>query len=188
VRLLLSALLGVLLSLGLVTPAGATARPIEDYASYDPPQRCHPKPRPGTERLAQWVAKQHGGGYVGLGRSCSRHEGPTSEHQAGRALDWSVDVRDRTDRRRAKALLKELFASDRRGNADALARRMGVMYVIWDDRMYPAWHGFEPEPYLNSGCPSLKRCSRTLRHRDHVHVSLSRDGAMGRTSWYVGRL
>ena len=60
-------------------------------------------------------------------------------------------------------------------------------YVIWNDRMYPAWSRFEPEPYLSSSCPSRKRCSPTLRHRDHVHVSLSRAGAKARTSWYAGR-
>ena len=54
--------------------------------------------------------------------------------------------------------------------------------------MYPAWTHFRPEPYLSSSCPTLRRCSATLRHRDHVHVSLSLAGAKGLTSWYAGRL
>ena len=62
------------------------------------------------------------------------------------------------------------------------------MYVIWNDRMYSAWDEFEPENYLSSSCPSKKKCSKTLRHRDHMHISLSRPGARGRTSWYDGRL
>lgn len=33
-----------------------------------------------------------------------------------------------------------------------------------------------------------KKCSQTLRHRDNMHISLSRPGGMGRTSWYDGRL
>ena len=61
---------------------------------------------------------------------------------------------------------------------------MGVMYVIWDDRMYAAWDEFRPEPYLSSSCRSRRRCSPTLRHRDHLHVSLTRQGAKGSTSWY----
>jgi hypothetical protein len=65
---------------------------------------------------------------------------------------------------------------------------MGIVYVIWNDRMYPAWDRFEPEAYLSSSCPTPKRCSPTLRHRDHLHVSLSRRGARGLTSWYAGRL
>ena len=62
------------------------------------------------------------------------------------------------------------------------------MYVIWKDTMYPAWNEFEAEPYLSSGCTSKKKCSKTLRHRDHMHISLSRRGGHGRTSWYAGRL
>ena len=35
---------------------------------------------------------------------------------------------------------------------------------------------------------TVKRFSKTLRHRDHVHISLSMAGAKGRTSWFEGRL
>ena len=62
------------------------------------------------------------------------------------------------------------------------------MYVIWNDEMYPAWDEFRPEPYLSSSCKSTKKCSKTLRHRDHVHVSLDQRGAKGRTSWFEDRL
>ena len=62
------------------------------------------------------------------------------------------------------------------------------MYVIWNDQMYSAWDQFEPENYLSSGCKSKKKCSKTLRHRDHVHISLSMAGAKAKTSWYEGRL
>ena len=54
--------------------------------------------------------------------------------------------------------------------------------------MYPAWSEFEKEPYLSSGCKSRRKCSTTLRHRDHLHISLTRKGGKGRTSWYDGRL
>jgi len=183
--LLLAPLLALVLGLAGAAPAAAG---IEDYASYDAPRTCHPQPRPGTEYLGRWVSRQYGGGWVGFGRPCSRKHGPTSEHQTGRAFDWSLDATKRHDRRTARAFLQRLFAADGRGNEDALARRMGIMYLIWDDRMYPAWTGFEPEPYLSSGCKSRRKCSTTLRHRDHVHVSLSRDGAKGLTSWYERRL
>lgn len=181
--LLLAPLLALVL--GIAAPAAAG---IEDYAAYDAPRTCHPQPRPGTEYLGRWVSRQYGGGYVGFGRPCSRKHGPTSEHQTGRAFDWSLDATKRHDRRTARALLQRLFAADGRGHEDALARRMGIMYLIWDDRMYPAWTGFEPEPYLSSSCTTRRKCSATLRHRDHVHVSLSRDGARGLTSWFERRL
>jgi hypothetical protein len=187
VRLAISLLTALLLSLSLLTPADA-ARPIEDYASYVQPKKCHPRPYPGTAYLGRWVARHHGGGYVGTSRSCPRKRGATSDHQTGRAFDWAADVSRRSDRKQVRALLHELFEKDRQGNPDARARRMGIVYVIWADHMYAAWSGFRPEPYLSSGCTSKKKCSKTLRHRNHVHVSLSKAGAKGRTSWYDGRL
>jgi hypothetical protein len=54
--------------------------------------------------------------------------------------------------------------------------------------MYAAWNRFEPEPYLSSSCPSRRKCSATLRHRDHLHISQTRAGGRGDTSWYDGRL
>ena len=63
-----------------------------------------------------------------------------------------LDASRRADRERAHAFLAAAFRTDRRGNTDALARRMGIMYVIWNDRMFSAWNEFEPEPYLSSGC------------------------------------
>ena len=164
----------------LLAPAPAHAE-IEDYASYDPSAKCHPKPFAGTQQLGRWVARKHGGGYIGTGRPCRRKDGPTSDHQTGRAFDWSVDATKARDRARVKTFLRRIFAEDRAGNTDALARRMGIAYVIWNDRMYPAWTRFRAEPYLSSSCPRKRTCSQTLRHRDHVHVSLSKAGARART-------
>jgi hypothetical protein len=169
----------------LATPAVAHAD-IEDYASYDPQRTCHPEAKRGTDHLAHWVVRRYGGAFGGTSRSCERRA--TSEHQNGRAFDWTLDARRKADRRKAKAFLGRILATDRWGNTDAWARRMGVMYVIWNDQMYPAWERFAPEPYLSSSCDTRRDCSPTLRHRDHLHVSLSRRGARGVTSWYDGRL
>jgi hypothetical protein len=185
-RLATSALLGLLLSVGLLSPAQG-AGPIEDYAAYEPGRTCRSHPLPGTVLLGRWVVHRYGGGYVTDTRACGKKRRVTSDHQAGRAFDWPADVRRASDRRRVHSLLSDLWAADRLGNQDARARRFGVMYVIWNDHIYEAGNEFRPEPYLNSGCKRLKRCSRTLRHRDHVHVSLSRDGARARTSGYDGR-
>lgn len=187
---LIAVLVAPLLALAVVAavPAAPATADVEDYASYEAPVRCHTKPKPGTVVLGRWVARQYGGGWLGFGRDCSKKNGPTSEHQTGQAFDWALDATSRRDRRTADRLMERLFAADRRGNEDALARRMGVMYLIWDDQMFPAWNGFEPEPYLSSSCKTRRKCSPTLRHRDHVHVSLTRRGARGLTSWYDGRL
>jgi len=165
-------------------PSGEAAQ-IEDYASYEPQTTCHPKPRVGTKVLAAWLKKRFGGGGGATGRACG---GGASEHKDGRAIDWTLDATKKADRRIAKAFLATVFAADEEGNTHALARRMGIMYVIWNDHMYSAWDQFEPEDYLSSSCKSKRKCSKTLRHRDHVHISLSVAGAKGRTSWYDGRL
>jgi hypothetical protein len=158
---------------------------IEDYASYQAQTTCHPKPRKGTVALGKHLVATYGGGGGATGRACG---GGASEHKDGRAVDWTLDATKRADRRVARAFLAEIFATDEDGNTHALARRMGIMYVIWNDRMYSAWDQFEQEDYLSSSCRSRKRCSKTLRHRDHVHISLSLAGARGRTSWYEGRV
>ena len=53
------------------------------------------------------------------------------------------------------------------------------MYVIWNDRMYAAYDGFVEKRYLSSGCRTRRTCSPTLRHRDHLHISLTRPGREG---------
>jgi len=175
--LLLLAALAVVLLAGPARAAGG----IEDYPRYQPATGCSPKAKPGAVELSRWLQKKYGGGSVSISRACG---GSTSEHTEGRAIDLSLDATDKGDRATAKALLDRLRATDKAGNTDALARRMGVMYVIWNDRIYSAWNSYDAEPYLNSACSSKKKCSATLRHRDHVHVSLTRKAARGETSWY----
>jgi hypothetical protein len=169
----------------LASPGAASAAPIEGYAEYDPQTKCARKAKPGTKVLGRWLDRR--GGYASVTtRSC--RSGGVSEHKDGRAIDWMLDARRKQDRRVARAFLRLAFATDAAGNAHAKARRMGIMYVIWNDHMYAAWDGFERERYLSSSCKTRKRCSATLRHRNHVHISLSTAGARGATSWYDGRI
>ena len=158
--------------------------PVDSYATYQPQKSCVRKDQPGTVALGQWLAAR-GGSYGGTLRDC--RSGGQSEHKDGRAFDWTLDATDLDDQATAEAFIIEAFADDEIGDTDALARRMGIMYVIWNDKMYAAWDGFEPKNYLNSGCRSRKTCSPTLRHRDHMHISLSKAGAQALTSWYVER-
>jgi hypothetical protein len=64
---------------------------------------------------------------------------------------------------------------------------MGIMYVIWNDHMWASYDTFDRKGYRNASCASVAACSGTLRHRDHVHISLSRAGGRGDTSWYERR-
>lgn len=158
--------------------------PADGYATYQPQKSCARKDKPGTLTLAQWLAER-GGTYGGTLRDC--RSGGSSEHKDGRAFDWTLSAKSLDDQATAEAFITEAFADDEIGDTDALARRMGIMYVIWNDRIYSAWYGFEPRPYLNSGCRTRKTCAVTLRHRDHMHISLSKAGAQAKTSWYAER-
>ena len=160
------------------------ALPMEDYADYQPQTRCIRKPRAGIRLLADFLVAR-GGGYGPISRSCAGSS--TSEHKESRAFDWMLDASKKEDRLIAKAFLDEVLAPDDTGQPHALARRMGIMYVLWNDRSWASYRGFEPVPYLSSGCRTKKRCSKTLRHRYHVHVSLTRKAANGKLSWYLAQ-
>jgi hypothetical protein len=157
--------------------------PVEDYASYDPQTTCTKKPRVGTVALGEWLVATYGGSGGAVNRPCSG--AGTSEHKDGRAVDWVLDADSPADRRLARTFLAAAFATDAEGNQAALARRMGVMYIIWSDHFYPAYDQFQREAYLSTSCRAKQKCSKTLRHRDHMHISLSKAGAKGLTSFYV---
>ena len=142
--------IAVLLSTLLVAaPAAAQSRD-RGLRVVRPLVACHEKARPGTDYLAHWMVRRYDGGFGGTGRDCKRKA--TSEHQNGRAFDWTLDASRAADRKRAKAFMARIFETDGHGNTDAWARRMGVMYIIWNDKMYAAWDHFEPERYLSSSC------------------------------------
>jgi hypothetical protein len=86
-----------------------------------------------------------------------------------------------------QAFLTWLLATDANGNQAAMARRLGIMYIGWNNRMWraygtPGWGDLK-------GCsttPALKASSYdTTCHRNHVHLSLSWDGAAGLTSFWT---
>ncbi len=176
-------LLAFVAALVVLVPAVASALPVEDYASYEPQTNCSPNAKPGTLKLSQWLQKQYpGSGSLGISRSCN--DGGVSEHKEGRAFDWAVDVSSARDRAYVNDFFAKIFATDAEGNRAALARRMGIMYLIWNDHIYSSYYGFTARDY--KGCKVLSTCSATLRHRNHVHISLSRAGGNGLTSWYGG--
>lgn len=178
------------LVLVLVAAPGSQAAdlaPVEPYAKYELQTTCSPKAKPGTVVAQKWAVATYGGRAGGISRACG---GGLSEHKEGRAFDWTLDARKAGDRAKAKRYLDALFAEGPSGEEAELARRMGVMYVIWNDKMYASYRQFGATAYVSSACKGkpLSKCSATLRHRDHVHVSLSKAGGAGKTSWYVGRL
>jgi hypothetical protein len=193
VRTVLSAVLAAAVGVGLL-PAAPVAQAIPEAApavaeapaaaklldieldvhlGYKPQKQCSTSAKPGTKALLQTLIKNFGGKSLGISRSCGA--GGRSEHKEGRALDWARDVKYASHRKSVDKAIKWLTA-----NNGEVARRLGVMYIIWNQQI---WSTYYPE----MGWRKMEnRGSYTQNHKDHVHISLSWDGAMQRTSWWTG--
>lgn len=159
---------------------------IERLTGYVPANSCHPTAKPGTTKLGQLLTTTYPGTRYGIDRICGVDPLPTSEHYDGRAVDWMNSIRDPQQAAQAKAVITWLFATDKAGNTYANARRLGVMYVIWNNKI---WGAYSPgwRPY--SSCASHpERSYDSTCHRNHMHVSLSWEGAMARTSFWSKRV
>ena len=169
-----------------VVPPGPAGMPtgIERPAAYVPSNDCDPVAKPGTVRLGDLLKATYGS-YYNTVSTCTPGPASTSEHFDGRAIDYFLNVRDATQSAQASAFLSWLTAPDAAGNAFANARRLGVMYVIWNNQIWATYRASEGwRPYLN--CASTPATSSdTNCHRNHIHISMSWEGAMGRTSYWT---
>lgn len=159
---------------GPAAPAAAPAK-IEPFASYQPQSTCDPTAKPGTRALANMLLSYYGTGRNGgITRACSI--GGRSEHKEGRAFDWMLSVNRPGERAVAEQFMTWLLGEGPNGEAAYNARRLGVMYVIWNGRIWSADHA--SRGWLRYGGPNP--------HVDHIHISLSWSGAMQRTSFWTG--
>lgn len=154
-------------------PKQFAAAGIDAHLGYMWQTTCTPSAKPGTTALLKLLIKTYGGSSSGISRGCS--VGGTSEHKEGRALDWRRDVKYASHRRSVDRALKWLTA-----NNGEVAYRLGVMYIIWNQRI---WSIYYPELGWRK---MASRGSYTANHKNHVHISLSWDGAMKQTSWWTG--
>ncbi len=160
--------------------AGAEAAPttprfnggIEPYGDYDGQSTCSPSTKPGMARFVRLVQRRYGGGSLGVSRGCG--SGGQSEHKEGRAWDWAMDAGRTRDRNRVQSLFNWLFATDSSCRRFANARRIGIMYIIWNRRMFRMYD-------TDRG---WARYSGPSAHTDHVHFSLTRAGGAGRVSYW----
>jgi peptidoglycan hydrolase-like protein with peptidoglycan-binding domain len=170
---------------GTRTPAVPTGLPsaIEELAAYVPANSCTPHARPGTIRLGRLLTSTYPGTTYGTARACGTL--PNSEHHDGRAVDWMNSVRDAKQAAQAKAVISWLLATDVRGNPYANARRLGVMYIIWNNKIWGAYAADRGWRAYSSCADHPERSWDTTCHRNHMHISLSWAGAMGRTSFWT---
>ena len=180
VRLLLAALLlgGLTVSMLPADAAPVTRAPgraIEIYSPYQGQSTCNPAPKVGTLALSKLVmAAYPGTGSSGIARDCSI--GARSEHKEGRAWDWTVSYASARQRAQAADFVHWLFATDVYGNRFAEARRLGVMYVIWNHKIWSAAQASAGWRTYTGADP----------HTGHMHISLSWAGALKKTSYWTG--
>lgn len=144
---------------------------IDEPAAYVPQTTFRPYAQVGVLAFRDLILDTFAGtGCLGINR---RAEVPgRSEHKEGRAWDWQVCRQCQGDL--ASEMLDWLLAPDDQGRPFAAARRFGIMYMIWDSRIwgsYAAEQGWRPYSGPN-------------RHTDHVHFSFSWRGALGMSSWW----
>jgi len=179
----------VLTALSVAAPATAVSQPVpqpevtlptglEPLPSYAPATSCDPTAKPGVVKFAALVQATYAGtGSSGIVRDCNNATS-LSEHTEGRAWDWRVSAKNPAQVAQVKAFHAWLLAAD--GDEPAAnARRLGVMYLIWDRQILTvarAAAGWRPYP-----CSGVTGC-----HQDHVHYSFTWAGAQGRTSFWTG--
>ena len=165
-------------------PSGGTFGPAIDAPHYEGQERCSPKAKPGVLAFQSMVLVTYPGTGAGsISRDCS--VGGTSEHKEGRAWDWGVAASDKSDVASVDDLLEWLLKDDRYGNDAALARRLGIMYLIWNKRMWSTWDGWETYCEMKKGeCRDPESKSVLHPHTDHVHFSFTWAGAKKETTFW----
>jgi hypothetical protein len=164
--------------------------PLED-SYYDGARKCTPRAsRPGMLALQRWLEANSRGVFWGSYRCEKWGKGQASLHAENRAIDWHLDAAVRADERAAEKLIRLLLAPDAAGNSQALARRMGVEELIWDCGYWGAgMTAFTEYGACYGKRGKLKRkVDKTVAHRDHLHIGMTKLGAAARTSfWSRGR-
>jgi hypothetical protein len=159
-------------------------RVADPLANYQGQGICDPTPKKGALAFAQLIRDTYGSlaRSIWIPRACNI--GGRSEHKEGRAVDWMINQRIPVENQAAEAFIAWLLATDEHGNEFAMARRLGVMYIGWGDRIWESYRRGWSEMH---GCFSRPLPSDdNICHRNHIHVSLSWDGAAGLTSFWGG--
>ena len=189
-------LAAVLASAGILSAgsAGAAAVPyaptyhagIDPYSSYEPESSCSPTPKPGVVAYRDLLLRTYGSRWNNISRACSAS---ISGHEEGRALDYGNLATNATQKAQANALFGWLFATDANGNKHAMARRLGIQYIQYNNMMWRAYDanaGWKPQMMGGKACSTLGSTYKTACHRDHIHTSFSWNGANKKTSYFTG--
>ncbi|MDQ3661087.1 MAG: hypothetical protein M3454_08550 [Actinomycetota bacterium] len=159
---------------------------LDDLALYAGQSFCSPAPKPGVLAFQRAVYARHPGtGSLGISRACNI--GGRSEHKEGRAWDWAVNAAVPWQRRAARDVIDWLLEADRFGNPRARARRFGIMYLIWDKRIWLPWSGWRNYCKMRNGVCWGSDGTARHPHTNHVHFSFTWPGARRNTTWWHPR-
>lgn len=163
--------------------------PLEAVRSYgqEVPNRCAKRKNPGVSRFARWLDKQMKYGEPGRRYACENLGKGIgySFHSEGRALDFTINSLKYAQYRDAYKALRLLWAPDSKGRPNALARRMGVMEIIFECGYWSQGKdNFELYFLCNQENEPKGEALRTLQHQNHIHFSFTRKGAKGKTSFW----
>jgi hypothetical protein len=170
-----------------VVPSNLPAA-IEPLSGYVPANSCDPTAKAGTVALGRLLTTTYPGTSYGISRTCGTDALPTSEHYDGRAVDWMNSVRNPTQAAQAKAVVSWLLAPDADGDAYANARRLGVMYIIWNNKIWGAYSADRGWRAYSSCADHPEKSWDNTCHRNHMHLSLSWPGALRTTSYWTNQV
>lgn len=129
---------------------------------------CDPNNKTGMVALAELLADHYDRPTWFGSRSCI--QGDNSQHYEGRAFDWTMNAYNPDEKAIGDSVSQWLTA-----NNGEMAKRFGVQSIIWNRK---SWYLYSPGSWRDYTGPSP--------HTDHLHISFTWDGAMGRTSWWSG--
>src|SRR5262245_47989183 len=137
-------------------------------------------PKPGVAAFRAMILSQVDGSDDGIAvcKEIANSSKELSDHADGRAWDWHMLASSESDRAVVDRVLDWLLRTDERGNRNAMARRIGITYIIWNHLYYRV--GSDDAkwvPYTSTSDP----------HDTHVHFSFSVAGAKEQTSWWTER-
>ncbi|HKJ11054.1 MAG TPA: cell wall-binding repeat-containing protein [Ornithinimicrobium sp.] len=150
-------------------PSKSLPRTLDAAPGWQYSYSCDPNDKPGMVAFAELVSKHYNRPRYYTSRSCKHNN--FSQHHEGRAVDWSMNAYNSSDKAIGDAVAYWLTK-----NNGEMARRFGVQSVIWNKR---SWYLYSPGSWRSYNGPSP--------HTDHLHISFTWDGAMKRTSWWTGR-
>jgi hypothetical protein len=181
-----AALVSLLGAPAAAAPVGPSFGPyIEGYAPYVGQTKCRPKAKPGVVAFQQMLQEAYpDSSWFNISRACD--VGGRSEHKEGRALDWARDATDPAQAATVNDLFAWLLATDGHGNTHAVARRMGIMYIIWNRQMWSSWDQAWEVICVQKRkhCRDPEDRSIVHPHADHVHFSFTRRGARMKTTYW----